>query len=130
MRRLAIVAVAAGLATAGACAGAIAPAPPAGQPSAAEVGMTGGPPVVVAARAARRLQDMGFTTRRFGSDSMWGRRAPEDISARLRFVSPYRDSTRVLVELWGPCPPRQRDCLRAEARLVLQQLNIEDGPPQ
>ena len=129
MRRVAIFA-AATLAVAAACAGAIAPAPPAGQPSTAEVGMTGGPPVVVAARAARRLQDMAFTTRRFGSDSRWGRRAPEDISARLRFVSPYRDSTRVLVELWGPCPPRQRDCLRAEARLILQQLNVEDGPPQ
>ena len=39
---------------------------------------------VVAPRAARRLQDKGFTTRRFSTDSMGGWRAPEPITARQR----------------------------------------------
>lgn len=125
-----VVAIVATMAGAAACGRVVAPPPPTGQPSASEVGMAGGPPVVVAARAARQLQDMGFTTRRFGSDSLWGRRAIEDMNARLRYVSPYRDSTRVLVELWGPCPANQRDCLRREARMILAALNTEEAPPQ
>ena len=114
----------------GACAGAIAPAPPPQNPVTTEEGRVAGERRVVAPRAARRLQDMGFTTRRFAADSLWGWRAQEKISARLRYANAAGDSTRVLVELWGPCQPDQRACLFREARAILGALATEDAAPQ
>ena len=127
---LAVVALAAAAPLLGACTRVVAPPPPAGMPVVSELGMVGGPPLVVAARAARVLQDLGFTTKRFATDSLWGRRAQGDLAARLRYTSPYRDSTRVLVEMWGPCARNERHCLRADALMILTQLNAEEAPPQ
>jgi hypothetical protein len=113
-----------------ACGQVIAPAPPASAPVTTEEGRVAGDRRVIAPRAARRLQDLGFTTRRFSTDSLWGWRAQEQIAARLRYASAAGDSTRVLVELWGPCPANQRGCLFREARLILGALAAEDAAPQ
>ena len=112
------------------CGRVLAPAPPSGAPDTSVEGRVQGITLVVAPRAARRMQDMGFTTRRFSTDSMWGWRASEQISARMRFASGAGDSTRVFVELWGPCPGEKHPCLRREAAAILGSLHGEEAAPQ
>lgn len=124
------VALGVALLAAPACGRVIAPAPPSGAPDTTEEGRAAGDPRLIAPRAARRMQDMGFTTRRFATDSLWGWRAQEQISARLRYATGAGDSTRVLVELWGPCPANRRGCLRREAFAILGSLQAEDSAPQ
>jgi hypothetical protein len=128
--RGAIVAVAVAALVVAACGRVIAPAPPTGAPDTTTEGRIHGIKSVIAPRAARRMQDMGFTTRRFSTDSMWGWRAPEQISARMRFANGSGDSTRVLVELWGPCPDNRRGCLRREAAVILANLEGGETAPQ
>ena len=113
-----------------ACGRVIAPAPPTAVPDTTREGRISGIPRVIGPRAARRLQDLGFTTKRFSIDSLWGWRAQEKMSARLRFASAPGDSTRVLVELWGPCPANRRGCLRREAGAILASLEGEEAVPQ
>ena len=126
LRPLALAAV---LVAGMACGRIIAPPPPSGAPDTTEEGRAHGDPRVIAPRAARRLQDMGFTTKRFATDSLWGWRAPEQIAARLRYATGAGDSTRVLVELWGPCPANRRGCLRREAFAILGSLQAEEAAP-
>ena len=118
------------LAVAAACGRVLAPSPPAEGPDTTLEGRVAGIPVVIAPRAARRIQDMGFTTRRFSTDSLWGWRAAEQINARLRFARGAGDSTRVLVELWGPCPGNKHPCLRREAATILANLEGGETAPQ
>ena len=128
--RTTVLALAA-VAFAAACRGVIAPAPPADAPDTQLEGRIPGDRRVVAPKAARRLQDAGFTTRRFGSDSLWGWRANERIAARLRYSAGSGDSARVLVELWGPCPAGyRRPCLVREAQAILASLHTDDPVPQ
>lgn len=124
-----VIAFAAGLAVV-ACGQIVAPAPPSGAPDTMLEGRVAGIPHVLAPRAARRIQDMGFTTKRFSSDSLWAWRAQEQIAARLRFASGSNDSARVLVELWGPCPNNRHPCLRREANMILGALEGQDAAPQ
>jgi hypothetical protein len=128
-RWLALVALV-GAAALAACGRVIAPAPPAGTPDTATEGRIEGIRSVIAPRAARRMQDMGFTTRRFSTDSMWGWRAQEQIAARMRFANAAGDSTRVFLELWGPCPENRRGCLRREAQVILGSLIGGESAPQ
>lgn len=119
---------AAALLIAAACGRVIAPPPPTSEPDTQLVGMVAGEPIMVAPRAARRLQDMGFTTKRFSSDSLWGARSQDQLATRMRYTSPGNDSTRVLIEVWGPC--QRKGCRRQDAMAILQALQIEEGPPQ
>jgi hypothetical protein len=111
-----------------ACGHVVATAPPAAAPAFSVVHTVPGVPVVVAARAVRALQESGFTTRRFGSDSAWAAKPSEKAAARLRYVRPSNDSTRVLLELWLPCAG-DRTCGRAEAATLLGRLREEEGAP-
>lgn len=111
------------------CARALASPPPAGQPAATQMVVVAGVPIVVAARAARTLESTNFATRRFSADSTWGFRKNDALSARLRYTSPSKDSTRVLLELWGSCENRGA-CLRRDIAEILKGLMTEDGPPQ
>jgi hypothetical protein len=88
-----------------------------------------GVPVVVAARGARALQESGFATRRFGSDSAWAAKSSESAAARLRYVKPSNDSTRVLLELWLPCAG-QRGCGLPEAATLFARLTAEEETPE
>jgi len=88
-----------------------------------------GVPITIASRAARALQDYGFVTKRFSSDSTWGWRGNDQIAARLRYTMPSRDSTRVLFELWGPCPD-PRTCMRGDMAVIFAHLTAEEAPPQ
>lgn len=112
-----------------ACARVLAPPPPDGQATAAQVAVVPGTPIVIAARAARMLEASNFVARRFSSDSTWGFRKSDGLSARLRYTTPSSDSTRVLLELWGECENR-RTCLRGDLAGMLRALATEDGPPQ
>lgn len=121
----------AAVAFAAACRGIIAPPPPTGAPDTLVEARVPGDRRVVAPRAARRLSDAGFTTKRFGSDSLWGWRGQEKIAARLRYANGSGDTARVLLELWGPCPAGvRRPCLQREAAAILASLNTEDPVPQ
>ena len=124
-RALALASVAAALG----CARALSSPPPAGQPAATRMVVVSGVRIVVAAHAARTLEGMNFATRRFSADSTWGFRKNDALSARLRYTSPSQDSTRVLLELWGPCENRGA-CLRRDIAEILNGLMTEDGPPQ
>ena len=128
-RTQALAGVVLAIAVAAGCGRVIAPAPPASAPDTITEGSVEGIPRVIGPRAARRIQDLGFTTRRFSTDSLWAWRAQEEISARLRFAPRAGDSTRVLVELWGPCPQNRRGCLRREAGAILSSLLGEDAAP-
>lgn len=88
-----------------------------------------GAPISVAAKSARALQDAGFATRRFSSDSTWGSRAADGKNARLRYTLPSRDSTRVMVELWGTCDRGGRGCLLGEFVRLVAALTTEEQPP-
>lgn len=111
-----------------ACPRAVAPPPPSSPPAFSALHTVPGVPVVIAARAARALQVSGFATRRFGSDSSWAVRSSERAAARLRFVRPSNDSTRVLFEIWLPCVGQAR-CGEAEAVTFFQRLREEEGLP-
>jgi hypothetical protein len=111
-----------------ACGGVIAPPPPAAAPQVQREGVVPGTPIVISARAARVLQEYGFTTKRFSDDSLWGLRAADDIAARLRYA-PKADSTRVLVELWGKCQDR-RTCMQGDIAVILTRLAEAEAPPQ
>ena len=111
-----------------ACGHVVATAPPASTPVFSVVHTVPGVPVVVAARASRALQDGGFATRRFGSDSAWAMKSSEKAAARLRYVQPSSDSTKVLLELWLPCAG-ERTCGRAEAATLIGRLREEDAMP-
>ena len=126
VRRLAIFA----LVMAAACASALGKAPPPRDADYSRVVIVAGAPIVVAAKAARVLQDEGFATRRFSSDSTWGSRSADAMSARLRYSSPSRDSTRVFVELWGKCERGGRNCLIGELVRFVAGMTTEDPPPQ
>ena len=110
------------------CARAAAPAPPSGAPAFSAVQTVSGVPVVIAARATRALQVAGFATRRFSADSTWAVRSSEDAAARLRFVRPANDSTRVLFEIWLPCAGQAR-CGHAEAKTFFLRIGEEEGLP-
>jgi len=116
-------------AVAAGCTRVIAPPPPTGAPEATESAMVAGPPISVAARAARVLADFTFTTRRFGSDSTWGYQASDKIHARLRYVRPMQDSTRVILELWGHCGQAPR-CENQYGRAILAAIGAAEAPPQ
>ena len=92
-------------------------------------GVVPGTPIVIAARAARVLQDYGFTTKRFSDDSLWGLRGADDIAARLRYAPRSSDSTRVLVELWGKCQD-PRSCMQGDVAVILARISQPDEPPQ
>lgn len=128
------VALAGAIALAGlaACHGVIAPAPPAESADTQMVRQFGGDRRVIAPKAARQLREAGFTTRSFRTDSLWGWRAQEKISARLRYAAGTTDdSTRVLIELWGPCPQGvRRPCLAREAASILAGLLTDEPVPQ
>ena len=89
--------------------------------------MLAGQPTVIAAKAARALYDISFSTKRFSSDSTWGWQASDHIAARLRYTRPSRDSTRVLVELWGNCG---RGCLDQFFGAIIGRIQAEEAPPQ
>ena len=120
---------AAGLALA-ACGRVISPPPPARTPQVSHVVTVVGAPVVVAARAARTLQDYGYVTKRFGGDSTWGYRGADSIAARLRYVRAATDSSRVLIELWGKCPRDQADCLHGHVVVIVTGMTAQEAPPQ
>ena len=131
VRRRALVPLAAlAAAVTAACGHVIAPPPPATPPQVSEVATLQGHPAVVAAKAARTLQARGWTTKRFGSDSTWGWLKADSAAARIRYTHPSEDSTRILVELWGRCPPNARCRLRGELGALLMALEGEDSPPQ
>ena len=113
-----------------ACGTIIAPAPPPTRPSLGLVAMVPGPPIVVAARAARTLQQYSFTTKRFSSDSTWGYRPADSTHIRLRYSLPRSDSTRVFVEYWGRCREGGDRCLRGLHEVIVFGLTVDEGPPQ
>lgn len=112
-----------------ACGRVISPAPPSSTPALSEILTVAGVPVTVAARAARVLYELSFITKRFGSDSTWGFQSNDSIHARLRYVQPTVDSTRVLVELWSTCRPAP-GCLRRHLAALSARIRAEDAPPQ
>ena len=124
--RLLVVAT---LALAAACGRIISPPPPSNAPDLSHEVVVQGAPIVVAARGARTMQRYSFNTKRFGPDSTWGFRAADSINLRLRYTRPSDDSTRVLIEMWGKCPPRQR-CFQGDLMVLLAGLATEEGPPQ
>jgi hypothetical protein len=121
--------VVAALVAAAACGRIISPPPPSSAPELTHEVVVQGAPIVVAARGARTLQRYSFNTKRFGPDSTWGFRAADSINARLRYTRPTDDSTRVLIEMWGRCPARQR-CFQGDLMVLLAGLVTEEGPPQ
>ena len=123
------IALAAILVTA-ACAGAVGKPPPPANADFTRIIVVPGAAIVNAAKSARALQSAGFATRRFRSDSTWGSRAADNMSARLRYTSPSRDSTRILVELWGKCERGGRNCFVGELVRLVAALTTEEGPPQ
>ena len=127
MRSLITVCLTVCLALAAACGRVIAPPPPSDPPAASQEAMVPGVPITIAGRAARVLQEYGFTTRRFSSDSTWGWRANEQVAARLRYM-PSRDSTRVLLELWGRCMDA-RTCMRGDIATIFARLAEQEAPP-
>jgi hypothetical protein len=118
------------LALTAACASAIGKAPPSEEPAFTRIVVVPGAPIVTAAKAARALQDNGYATRRFRSDSTWGSRASDNMNARLRYTSPSSDSTRILVELWGKCERGGRNCFVGELVRLVGALTTEEAPPQ
>jgi hypothetical protein len=125
----ALALVAAGLAVL-ACAGRIAPQPPLSPPAWSAVSTVSGTPIVVAARGARTLQRLSFSTRRFSSDSAWAYRGGDSIHVRLRYAQPTSDSTRALIELWGRCTNGSTRCLRGLHELLILGMNTEEAPPR
>ena len=124
--RLSLFAAAASVA----CAGAIGKAPPPEPPAFTRIVVVAGAPIVNAAKSARILQDGGFATKRFSSDSLWASRGSDNMSGRLRYTMPSRDSTRILVELWGNCGNNKRDCFLGELVRLVAGLTTEEAPPQ
>ena len=124
MRTLALALLLATLA----CGHVIAPPPPDTAPTVSEETRVAGAPIAIAARAARTLQDFGFSTKRFSSDSTWGWNATSQTAARLRYTLPSRDSTRVLLELWGKCQ-QPRTCMRGDVAAIFAALSQEEAPP-
>jgi len=112
------------------CGRVISPPPPTTVPQVSHVVTVVGAPVVVAARAARTLQDYGYVTRRFGGDSTWGFRGADSIAARLRYVRAATDSSRVLIELWGRCPRDQEECLHGHVVVIVSGMTAQEAPPQ
>ena len=122
-----VAAVTAAVAAASACGHVVAPPPPATAPEFTRDTVVAGQPIVIAAKSARALYNFSYQTRRFGQDSTWGYRSQENVSIRLRYVSPERDSTRVLAEVWG-CGGDRR-CLGALVRVLFNALTQEEAPP-
>ena len=110
-----------------ACGRVLAPPPPASEPAFTQDFLIAGTPITIAAKAARTLGELSYSTRRFGRDSTWGYRAADSIHVRIRYAAPSRNSTRVLVEYWGRC---ERDCLRQELALFATGLTAEEPPPE
>lgn len=107
----------------------IAPPPPAAEPGERTVVSIGGAPITVGAHAARVLQGENYITRRFRSDSVWGFRASDSLSARLLIRIGTSDTTRVTLELWGRCPSDIPRCLRGESRALTALLAMPDADP-
>ena len=114
---------------AAACAGAVAKQPPETDAAMTRIVVVAGVPVSVAAKSARALQDAGFATKRFRSDSTWGSRAADNVNARLRYTMPSRDSTRIMVEFWGKCERGGKNCLVGELVRLVAALTTEEQPP-
>ena len=110
-----------------ACGHVVAQAPPATPPVDSDITTIAGAPVVIAARGARVIADYGFTTRRFSADSLWAWRGVDKIAARMRYGR-AGDSTRVFMELWGPCG--RRGCMRGDMKAIFARMGQEDAPPQ
>lgn len=127
MRRLTIITA---LFAGSACASVRAPAPPAMEPALMEEVTVLGAPVTMAAKSARTLALLQYTTRRFGSDSTWGYRSVDSIHVRLRYLRPSSDSTRIVAEYWGRCETGTPSCLRGEFLLLAQGVTAEEGVPQ
>jgi hypothetical protein len=111
------------------CAGAVGKQPPATEAEMTRIVVVAGHPVSVAAKSARALQDAGFATKRFSSDSTWASRAADNFNARLRYTMPNRDSTRIMVELWGKCERGGKGCLVGELVRLVGALTTEEEPP-
>ena len=110
-----------------ACGRVLAPAPPASEPALSQDLLVAGTPIAIAAKAARALGELSYSTRRFGRDSTWGYRAADSIHVLIRYAAPSRDSTRVVVDYWGRC---ERACLRQELALFAAGLAAEEPPPE
>lgn len=123
-------AIAALVIAAGCVSSVVAPPPPPEMPALTEDFAVAGVPVAVAAKAARTLALLQYTTRRFGADSTWGYRSVDSFHVRLRYVRPSGDSTRVVAEYWGRCEKGGVSCLRGEFVLLASGVATEEGPPQ
>jgi hypothetical protein len=115
---------------AAACGRIVATSPPASEPDLFEQVTVAGVPVATAAKAARTLANLQYTTRRFGADSTWGWRSVDSIHVRLRYQRPSADSTRVVAEYWGKCEQPGASCLRGEFLLLATGISSEEAPPQ
>jgi len=122
--------VAAAVIVAAACAGVLAPAPPAVEPALMQDFTVLGATVSIAAKSARTLSQLQYTTRRFGVDSTWGYRSVDSIHVRLRYQRPAADSTRIVAEYWGKCENGGVSCLRGEFVLLGQGVMAEEAVPQ
>jgi hypothetical protein len=116
--------------TAAACGRVLAPEPPPSQPELFEQVTVPGVPLAIAAKAARTLGLLQYTTRRFGSDSTWGWRSVDSFHVRLRYQRPSPDSTRIVAEYWGRCDDRRNSCLRGEFALLANGVMAEEAVPQ
>ena len=130
MRRAHLLLGVAAIGAAAACGRVLAPSPPPSQPDLFEQFTIGGVPLTIAAKSARTLSLLQYTTRRFGSDSTWGWRSVDSIHVRLRYQHPTSDSTRVVAEYWGRCEDGGNSCLRGEFVLLATGVSAEEAVPQ
>ena len=130
MTRARALLVLATIGAAAACGRVLAPAPPPSQPDLFEQFTIGGVPLTIAAKSARTLSQLQYTTRRFGSDSTWGWRSVDSIHVRLRYQRPSSDSTRIVAEYWGTCEDGGNSCLRGEFVLLASGVSAEEAVPQ
>lgn len=130
MRRVAALLVLAVLGVATSCGRVVAPSPPPSQPDLFERVTVPGVPLTIAAKSARTLSLLDYSTRRFGSDSTWGWRAVDSIHVRLRYQRPANDSTRIVAEYWGQCESGGNSCLRGEFFLLANGVAAEEATPQ
>lgn len=130
MRRALVALVGGALCSIAACGRVVAPAPPPTQPDLFEELTINGVPVTIAAKSARTLSALQYTTRRFGSDSTWGWRSVDSIHVRLRYQRPSSDSTRIVAEYWGECEDGGNSCLRGEFVLLASGVSAVEAVPQ
>lgn len=126
--RLMLVVAATGAALA--CGRVVAQSPPPSQADLFEEYTIDGVPLTIAAKSARTLSLLQYTTRRFGSDSTWGWRSVDSIHVRLRYQRASPDSTRIVAEYWGRCEEGGTSCLRGEFALLVNGVAAEEAVPQ